>query len=143
MDELDEAHRFVTEALGFTQSDWLEGGPAAGGVVARFYHCNPRHHTLAIGFTAAGIARALNHIMLEANDINDVGAAYDRALEMGARFDRGLGRRDNDRMFSFYVQSTAGFRFEFGAGARTIVEPWTENRKYDRGSVWGHHAAQL
>jgi hypothetical protein len=41
-------------------------------------------------------------------------------------------------MFSFYLITPAGFRMEFGYGAREIVEPWSENRKYDRPSVWGH-----
>jgi 2,3-dihydroxybiphenyl 1,2-dioxygenase len=143
MEQLDEVHRFATEALAFTQSDWFESGPDAGGVVAHFYHCNARHHTLAVGYTSAGIVRASNHIMLETNDIDDVGAAYDRALQAGVVIDRGLGRHDNDRMFSFYAQSPAGSRFEFGAGARSIVEPWTENRRYDRGSVWGHHTSPV
>jgi 2,3-dihydroxybiphenyl 1,2-dioxygenase len=134
----EASHTFIIEALGFEQSDWFEADPEVG-VVARFYHCNARHHTLALGFNPNGVPRTLNHLMFEVNDIDDVGAACDRALEVGATLDRGLGRHDNDRMFSFYVECPAGFRFECGAGAREIVQPWTENRRYDRGSVWGHH----
>ena len=58
--------------------------------------------------------------------------ATDLAIPMG------LGLHDNDRMFSFYVASPAGFLVEVGNGARTISEPWTDNLFYDSTSVWGH-----
>ena len=50
----------------------------------------------------------------------------------------GLGLHDNDRMFSFYVASPAGFLVEVGHGARTVAQPWTDNRRYTDISVWGH-----
>lgn len=137
-DLFERSHEFIVHGLGFAQSDWFEADPEVG-VVARFYHCNSRHHTLALGYNPNGVPRTLNHLMFEVNDLDDVGAAYDRAVSLGAPLDRGLGRHDNDKMFSFYVECPAGFRFECGTGAREIVQPWTENRRYDRGSVWGHH----
>ena len=45
-------------------------------------------------------------------------------------------------MFSFYVASPARFQVEVGHGARSIVEPWEEDRRYDRISVWGHQPIQ-
>ena len=50
----------------------------------------------------------------------------------------GLGRHDNDGMFSFYVQSPAGFQVEVGHGARVVTDDWDDNRRYDRISAWGH-----
>ena len=50
----------------------------------------------------------------------------------------GSGMHDNDRMFSFYVASPAGFMVEVGHGARTITDDWDDNRRYDRISAWGH-----
>ena len=52
----------------------------------------------------------------------------------------GLGRHDNDGMFSFYLQTPAGFQIEFGHGARVVGDDWDDNRKYDRISAWGHQA---
>jgi hypothetical protein len=43
-------------------------------------------------------------------------------------------------MFSFYLQSPAGFQIEVGHGARVITEPWQDNRRYGRISAWGHQA---
>ena len=45
----EEAHTFATEALGLEQSDWLQMEIAEGiELEVRFYHCNARHHTLAL-----------------------------------------------------------------------------------------------
>jgi catechol 2,3-dioxygenase-like lactoylglutathione lyase family enzyme len=112
-------------------------GPAP--VLVRFYHCNARHHTLAVGYSPAGHPPfRLNHIMFEVNKEEDVGAAFDRVRTAGIRVDAGLGRHDNDRMFSFYIGTPAGFRIEVGFGARQISQPWSDNRRYERPSVWGH-----
>ncbi len=70
-------------------------------------------------------------------------AAFDRTWDTTLGIANGLGLHDNDRMFSSYVISPGGYQVEVGYGARTIVEPWTENRKYDRISVWGHQPLRL
>ena len=45
----DESVRFLTDGLGLTQSDWLETELAPGiELEVRFFHCNERHHTLAL-----------------------------------------------------------------------------------------------
>jgi 3,4-dihydroxy-9,10-secoandrosta-1,3,5(10)-triene-9,17-dione 4,5-dioxygenase len=76
--------------------------------------------------------------MFEVNDRNDVGRAFDRAWNAELAIASGLGRHDNDGMFSFYVVSPAGFQVEVGYGGRRIGPGWTDNRRYDRISIWGH-----
>ncbi len=135
----DETHHFVTEGLGLVQSDWVETELAPGiDLEVRFYHCNARHHTLAVAHAPFELPQHLHHVMFEANEQDDVGTAFDRAWASGLPIANGLGRHDNDKMFSFYVVSPAGFQVEFGYGARTIGDDWAENRRYDRISVWGH-----
>ena len=137
--DFDEAHRFVTDGLGMGQSDWLEMEIAEGiPLEVRFYHCNPRHHTVALAKPPFEMPQALHHIMFETSEIDDVGAAFDRAREAGLTIANGLGKHDNDEMFSFYVVSPAGFQVEVGYGARVVTEPWDGNRLYDRMSRWGH-----
>ena len=104
----------------------------------RFYHCNPRHHSLAIGAVPIELPQKLHHVMVETVSPDNVGAAFDRAWNAGLPIANALGKHDNDKVFSFYVVTPAGFQLEFGYGARTIEEPWTENRRYDRISEWGH-----
>ena len=136
--DLDAAHRFATEILGLRQSDWLEMDLAGMPLDVRFYHCNARHHSLAIGAAPIELPQKLHHVMLETVSQDNVGAAFDRAWNAGLPIANALGKHDNDKMFSFYVVTPAGFQLEFGYGARTIDDPWTENRRYDRISEWGH-----
>lgn len=137
----DESHSFVVDGLGFEQSDWLETELAPGiDLEVRFYHCNARHHTLALARAPFELPQRLHHVMFELNQRDDVGAAFDRAWESDLPIPNGLGRHDNDGMFSFYLQTPVGFQIEVGHGARVITDGWDDNRRYDRISAWGHQA---
>ena len=47
--DFETSHHFVTEGLGLRQTDWVETQIADGiELEIRFYHCNPRHHSLAL-----------------------------------------------------------------------------------------------
>jgi 2,3-dihydroxybiphenyl 1,2-dioxygenase len=135
----EESDAFLTEGLGFSQSDWLETELAPGiELQVRFYHCNRRHHTIAIARAPFDLPQHLHHVMFELTERDDVGAAFDRAWASDLAIPNGLGRHDNDGMFSFYVQTPVGFQVEVGFGARSITDGWDENRRYERISAWGH-----
>jgi biphenyl-2,3-diol 1,2-dioxygenase len=137
----DESHAFLTDGLGFGQSDWLETELAPGiDLTVRFYHCNRRHHTIALARPPFDLPQRLHHIMFELNERDDVGAAFDRAWGTELGIPNGLGRHDNDGMFSFYLQTPTGFQIEVGHGARVITDDWDDNRRYARISAWGHQA---
>ena len=109
----------------------------------RFYHCNARHHTIALARAPFELPQKLHHVMFETNERDDVGAAFDRAWATDLAIPNGLGRHDNDGMFSFYVPDPAGFQVEVGHGARVITDGWNDNRRYDRISALGSPAAAL
>jgi 2,3-dihydroxybiphenyl 1,2-dioxygenase len=135
----EESAAFLTDGLGFGQSDWLEMEIAEGITLeVRFYHCNARHHTIAVARAPFELPQVLHHVMFETNDRDDVGMAFDRAWATDLGIPNGLGRHDNDGMFSFYLQTPAGFQIEVGHGARVITEGWDDNRAYDAISAWGH-----
>ena len=135
----EESHRFLTDGLGMGQSDWVVTELAPGiELEVRFYHCNERHHSIAVAKAPFDLPQVLHHVMLEVNDRDDVGRAFDRAWAAGLGIANGLGRHDNDGMFSFYVVSPVGFQVEVGHGARLITDGWNDNRRYDRISAWGH-----
>jgi biphenyl-2,3-diol 1,2-dioxygenase len=138
--DAEKAHSFVVEGLGLRQTDWLDLTVAPGVVVSgRFYHGNPRHHSLALICPPGPPApKALHHFMVEVNNADDVGAAFDRAFAAGYDIPNGLGKHDNDKMFSFYTMTPAGFQVEVGHGAREVGDDWNENRAYDSISMWGH-----
>jgi 2,3-dihydroxybiphenyl 1,2-dioxygenase len=135
----DEAHRFLTDGLGMGRSDWLEMEIAAGiELEVWFFHCNARHHSVALARAPFDLPQTLHHLMVETVERDDVGTAFDRAWASGLPIPNGLGRHDNDGMFSFYVQSPAGFQVEVGHGARVVTDDWADDRRYDRISAWGH-----
>lgn len=137
--DFEASRRFATEGLGLRQTDWLEMELAPGfELEVRFFHGNPRHHTLAVARLPFEPPTKLHHVMVEANSAEDVGLAFDRAWDAQLPIANGLGMHDNDGMFSFYVVTPAGFQLEFGTGGRVVTEPWTDERRYDRISRWGH-----
>jgi 2,3-dihydroxybiphenyl 1,2-dioxygenase len=137
--EQEAADRFVTGGLGMVLSDYLDvefnGLPVHG----NFYHCNGRHHSMALIFLPIpAVPKTLDHIMVETVSEDNVGHAFDRALAAGVPIVRDLGKHPNDRMFSFYSVSPAGFQFEFGTGAVLVDDNWPVVG-YDKISAWGHH----
>jgi 2,3-dihydroxybiphenyl 1,2-dioxygenase len=137
--DLVDAEQFLLDGLGMRQSDWIETELMAGvDLEVRFYHCNERHHSVALAQVPFDLGKRMHHLQFEANDRDDVGFAFDRAWERNLEIANNLGVHDNEGAFSFYVTSPAGFLIEVGHGTRTISTPWTENRRYDRLSRWGH-----
>jgi 2,3-dihydroxybiphenyl 1,2-dioxygenase len=137
--DFDQSHAFLVDGLGMAQSDWIELELAAGiELKVHFYHCNTRHHTVALAKAPFELPQKLHHLMFETNSRDDVGAAFDRVWATDLAIPNGLGRHDNDGMFSFYVASPSGFLTEVGHGARIVSEDWDDNRRYDRISSWGH-----
>lgn len=135
----DESVAFLTDGLGLRQSDWLETELAPGiGLEVRFFHCNPRHHTVALARAPFDLPQVLHHVMVEMNERDDVGTAFDRLWASDLAIPNGLGRHDNDGMFSFYLRTPAGFQVEVGHGARVVSDDWDDDRRYDAISAWGH-----
>lgn len=130
--DLDDATSFFVDTMGFTISDDIDMG-----LLVRFLHCNPRHHSLA--FTALPGMAGVHHLMLEISDPDEVGKAYDRVKAAGHPVAMTIGKHTNDRMFSFYVRSPSGFEIEYGSGGRLIdtTASWTAEH-YDAMSIWGH-----
>ncbi|MDX6740784.1 VOC family protein [Actinocorallia sp. A-T 12471] len=133
---------FYTDLLGFRVSDFIEE-EVAPGIVASvvFLHCNERHHSLA--FAGMPFPKRIHHFMVEADNMLDVGRAYDRCMDAGQQFEMTLGMHPNDRMFSFYVRTPSGFNVEFGWGGLVIDESTWEVEHFDRLSSWGHRPPEV
>lgn len=130
--DLRLADRFYREVLGFHQSDRV----ASGERELLFYHCNGRHHSLAIGSPGPGLAGA-HHLMLEVNALDDVGRAVDLCDRLDVPVSKSIGRHTNDRMISTYLFSPSVLRIEYGFGGREIDDLW-EPKSYTETSIWGH-----
>jgi extradiol dioxygenase len=132
---IDEQERFYTEVMGFRVSDFMKKP-----FEAVFLHTNARHHSIAFADSRSfGITEpALHHFMIEVLDVDQVGHAFDRALDRGVPVTQTLGRHSNDKMFSFYVESPAGINTEFGAGAILVDDDSWEVTEIPGPDLWGH-----
>ena len=136
-EDYEEAKRFYTEVMGFKVSDYIVWDDKEKD--ATFFHCNPRHHSLAImkpfGPFEGG---EFNHIMLEANSIDDVGYAYDVVRDKNIPLVFEMGKHTNDQTQSFYLVTPSGFAMELGYGGITIDDEIWKIRSYDSPMLWGH-----
>jgi biphenyl-2,3-diol 1,2-dioxygenase len=132
-----QLERFYVDVLGFGVTERLE--TRAGPITIRgsFLHCNRRHHSLAL--FELPIAKRLHHFMLEANELRDVGVAFERAQRDAVPLSLGLGQHpDPDGTFSFYGTTPSGFDFEIGSGGREIEPAGWQPLVTDATSNWGH-----
>lgn len=131
-----KTERFYRDVLGFRLSDYVDTELMGAPVHAVFLHVNSRHHSLA--FAGLHFPKRLHHVMFETNSLDDVGAAFYRAQDIGVPVALSLGRHQNDRMVSFYGITPSGFWFEIGWGAREVDDDTWEVKTYNGVSDWGH-----
>jgi 3,4-dihydroxy-9,10-secoandrosta-1,3,5(10)-triene-9,17-dione 4,5-dioxygenase len=141
------ALHFYTDVLGFRLRDSMRlapelfGGPPGGPPLwMRFLGCNPRHHSLAVAPIPA--PSGLVHLMIEVDNIDDVGLALDRCHKHGAPRVASLGRHANDFMISFYLRTPSGFDIEYGTGGLVVDDATWVARETTAHSVWGHRFAR-
>ncbi|MFK7840763.1 MAG: VOC family protein [Sphingorhabdus sp.] len=140
----DEALKFYEEVMGFGRSDAPEievGPPGTPKMGTCFMHAaTGRHHSVALLQMPTPPSGCV-HIMIEAAELTDVEAAYARMQEAGVPVSATLGKHTNDQVTSFYMQSPAGFDFEFGWGSM-VVDPATwEPTAHTQMDEWGHEWA--
>lgn len=97
-----------------------------------FMHCNDRDHTVAFGL--ASPQRRINHLMVEVDNLDDVGLTYDLVRRSKLPIEITLGKHSNDHMYSFYVRNPSGWMWEYGWGAR----PATHQSEYYVEDIFGH-----
>ena len=136
----DESHAFLVDGLGLAQSDWLEMEIAAGiELEVRFYHCNERHHTLALARAPFELPQTLHHLMFETQ----------RPRRRRRRVRPGVGHRLADPQRARpprqrrHVQllrrrARPASRSRSATAPASITDDWDDNRRYDRISAWGH-----
>lgn len=140
VDNLEASLHFYRDVLGLRMSDWIRPQPERGVASTlnlAFMHCNSRHHSLAL--FEMKLPKRLHHVMLQVNDLDDVGSTYYLCQHNDVAIDLSLGRHTNDKMLSFYMKTPSGFDVEFGWGAIEIEDEdnWTV-QLHTNGSSWGH-----
>lgn len=119
--------------LGFELSDFVDIGPDPG----TFLHCNPRHHSMAFA-SFPGMTPRVGHLMVQVDNIDTVGRAYDRIQDRGDTIGSTFGRHSNDEMISYYVKTPGDkWEMEYGYGGIRVDEDWQAVR-WDAAHLWGH-----
>ncbi|MGY3621283.1 VOC family protein [Bradyrhizobium sp. USDA 10063] len=133
---IDPMMAFYVDVLGFGLSDYI-----LKPFRAFFFHVNPRHHSLALIETGKS---GIHHLMVEMFSLDDVGQAYDVALNQPDRIGTSLGRHTNDFMTSFYARTPSSFMIECGWGGGEIdPATWQPYEMQDGPSLWGHERVWL
>jgi 2,3-dihydroxybiphenyl 1,2-dioxygenase len=136
VDRIDEVVDFYQNVLGFGLSDYYDHP-----FPARFFHVNPRHHSLA--FVQTGKV-STHHLMVELYSFDDVGQGLDLANAEEGRLSVTLGRHAGDYMTSFYTNTPSEFIVEYGWGGREIdPATWQPHERKEGPSIWGHERSWL
>lgn len=127
---------FYRDVLGFSLSDF-----GRKPVPMYFFHVNGRHHSFAIIETGQ---EGFHHLMVEYDNLDDMGQGYDLANNGMAEVAYTLGRHTNDFMTSFYAHTPSDFFVESGWGGR-IIDPaeWAPHETNIGPSFWGHERLHL
>lgn len=125
------AHRFYTQ-LGMRGGIEYKIRTEKQTLTPIFMHCNDRDHTVAFGL--GGSKRRINHLMIEVDNLDDVGLTHDLIQRNNVPISISLGKHSNDHMYSFYFQNPSGWMWEYGYGAR----PATYQSEYYSEDVYGH-----
>ncbi|NKY52462.1 VOC family protein [Nocardia vermiculata] len=138
--DVGAASDFYTEVLGFASRGAfrMQAPPEAGPMRIRFLSSNARHHTLALMPLPDPGAPRLIHIMVEVDELDDVGRALDRVVGSGYHLSSTLGRHTNDKMISFYARTPGGWDLEFGTGGMIVDNATYSAEEITADSYWGH-----
>jgi len=141
VDDVERSADFYMNALGMRLTDVAipsDNRSRRIGISSHmiFLRCNQRHHSIAFG-SGRGEKR-LNHFLLQVNNIDEVGEAFDLCMDRELPLVSSIGRHANDLMISFYLKTPSGFAVEYGYGGREIDESTWKVVMNTLTSVWGH-----
>lgn len=136
----DATAHFFRDVMGFGLSDVMNfqpAGPDGPTLPIHFFHCgNARHHSLALA--AFPVESGCVHIMVEVENMPEVGRALDRMVAHGVKQSATLGQHTNDKMISFYMRSPSNFDIEYGYGGAVVDWERHVAHEFTRVSLWGH-----
>ncbi len=133
---IEQTTAFYTDLIGLGVCDTLHLRMPPSRVI--FMHAdNPRQHSLALYDQPHPVG--VVHVMVEVENLDQVGMALDRAKRAGHPVIASLGRHVNDEMCSFYVLGPGGIAFEYGYDGLPVQE-WARytTTVSTEGDLWGH-----
>ncbi|MFF3933862.1 VOC family protein [Streptomyces hirsutus] len=138
--DMAASEKLYLETLGFRPRGAmrLEAPPGVPPQRIRFIGVNRRHHSLALCPAPKVNMPALVHVMVEVQDLDDVGRALDRCVRREFSISSTLGRHTNDKMVSFYLRAPGGWDIEYGCHGMLVDESYYTAEEITADSYWGH-----
>jgi 2,3-dihydroxybiphenyl 1,2-dioxygenase len=133
----NKSYRFYSQVLGMRGSIEVVAQMGDLRLTPTFMDCNQRDHSVA--FSPVPIEKNIHHLMVQVDNIDDVGLAYDLILKHKIPVIATLGRHSNDEMISFYIESPSGFFLEYGFGASAAKG----QSEYNISDAWGHEYSRI
>jgi hypothetical protein len=87
-----------------------------------------------VAFGIPDSRRMINHLMLEVDNLDDVGMTHDLVRNQKIPVTIRTGKHSNDHMYSFYFRNPSGWMIEYGWGARNA----TYQSEYFTQDIYGH-----
>lgn len=135
----DATLKLFQDVLGMGLSDKFDFQPGPDAPVMRIYFlhgASGRHHSLALA--EMPMPTGCVHVMLEVNQLTDVGKAHDRRPQQQVKLMATLGEHENDRMTSFYMLTPSNFALEYGWGGIEVDPATWQTTQTQQVSIWGH-----
>lgn len=107
-----------------------------GELALTFMKVNDRQHSIAFGLPASD--KKLNHLMIEYQDMDDLGLAHDQIRARQIPVALTLGKHANDKALTFYSATPSGWLMELGWGGA----PASVQQEHHRRDIFGHEIAQ-
>ncbi len=124
------SHRFYT-VLGLAGDIGYHLQTPMGVAKPVFMHCNDRQHSLAFGVPSE---KFMNHLMLEYQQLDDLGLAHDIVRKQKIDVVLQLGKHSNYQALTFYSVTPSGWLIELGwGGGKAQVQ-----EQYHLLDVFGH-----
>ena len=129
----------VVAAAAFYTALGLSGGieyklKLPNGMIAEpyFMRCNERQHSIAFGLGPQ--EKRINHLMIEYQQLDDLGIAHDLIRKRKIDVALQLGKHSNDQALTFYMATPSKWLLELGWGARKTLP----QQEYYTGDIFGH-----
>jgi 2,3-dihydroxyethylbenzene 1,2-dioxygenase len=132
----DASYRFYRDVMGMRGGREIRTRVGEHMIEGTFMHCNSREHTVVFGVPTE---KHIGHLMLEVDNIDDVGLALDLVRQREIPIVADLGRHANDESISFYASTPSGWALEYGFGGSAS----RHQSEYNINEVWGHKFVDL
>jgi 2,3-dihydroxybiphenyl 1,2-dioxygenase len=141
----EQLHGYYARVFDARLTDYIDETISGIKFKIRFLRVNERHHSVAIaavrGLPIDPVRTRVQHLNVQAAELDDMVASYQRVTALGFHLALGIGQHTNDRELSYYAVTPSGFEWEVGWNPIVVDESTWEPTTHQGISIWGHTPA--